>query len=740
MDIFNIKVMFGTELIKVDHCDIDHISLITLIHATIKELSGRDEVPTEDCLVWIHLRWSGGYQALGWCDIEAKMLNYNGDSEKDDDKDCEDGEDGEGEGRQGNKGHNMQYFEDGEGEGRQAYEGHNSDSELEPKQVRIAKLMKSVPFKKMRSGEIKFEVDYKCKENGCPWRAHGSRLPDGITFKLKTLVDSHECHRIYNNKEAKVSWIAFKFENLVKRNPSICVKVISDLLREKYKVSVDIQRLYKAKKRALERLAKDHAQSFGKLRRYDYTVNQSFLDGCRLFIEVDGCHLKGPYGGVLLSAVALDANNGLFSLVVYICEKETQFNCEWFLSNLKIHVKFPSGRNLTFMSDRQKGVIQALQKHFPCANKRCCARHIYANFRITYKGDHFKKLFWRASRSSNVFDFKETLDEIGAINPDAKSWLQEIEPKHWSRHAYDQVIRCDHVTNNMTEAFNSMLGTHRAFSYLDLLEFIRRMVMRKFQERKKECEQWNSVLPPKVNAKILKNGKESRMLTIITARNKEYEILDPNEGYAINLDEYSCQCGGWKVSGIPCRHAMAAISHHCSKSEVKEIVNEYVHQSLTKSAYLQTYQGMIHPIPDQKRWPEVHHCLLIEGQTEHIDPPPRTVQPGRPKIQKKREPNEGSKGGKFGTVTCKLCNQVGHNKISCKSKKNKLRSVAAIQTESIHCCRDSHQLRIDSLAAVIQTQSRINRRRDSDPAPNQSRRRNANRSLFFLDHRRGEGS
>ncbi|TXG64295.1 hypothetical protein EZV62_011289 [Acer yangbiense] len=464
-------------------------------------------------------------------------------------------EDGEREGTQAYEGHNRQFGEDGrqanEGEGRHVdgddgiinecmalFEGYElksddeyfSDSELELEQVRIAKLMKGVPFKKTMSGEIKFKVGqtfdnaeqmrevfreyaiqevvtldrvksdlvrqtYKCKEDRCPWRAHGSRLLDGITFKLKTLVDIHECHRIYNNKEAK-----------------------------KNKVSVDIQRLYKAKKRALEGLAKDHAQSF---------------------------------------------------------------------------------------------------------------------------------------------------DEISAINPDAKSWLQEIEPKHWSRHAYDQVIRCDYVTNNMTEAFNSMLGTHRASSYLDLRKFIRRMVMRKFQERKKECEQWNSVLSPKVNAKILKNSKESRMLTIITVGNKEYEILGPNEGYAVNLGEYSYQCGSWQVSVIPCRHAMVAISHHCGKVEVKETVNKYVHQSLTKSAYLQTYQGMIHPIPDQKRWLEVPHCLLIEGQTEHIDPPPRIVQLGRPKIQRKREPDEGPKGGKSGTMTCNICNQVGHNKRTCKSKKNK---------------------------------------------------------------------
>ncbi|KAK2635122.1 hypothetical protein Ddye_029914 [Dipteronia dyeriana] len=92
---------------------------------------------------------------------------------------------------------------------------------------------------------------------------------------INTLVDKHECHRVYNNKEAKVKWIASKFENLVKTNPSVSVKVIGDLLMENYRVSVDVQRLYNARKRALTGLAKDHAKCFDLLRRYAYMVNQS---------------------------------------------------------------------------------------------------------------------------------------------------------------------------------------------------------------------------------------------------------------------------------------------------------------------------------------------------------------------------------------------------------------------------------------------------------------------------------
>ncbi|KAI9156160.1 hypothetical protein LWI28_001475 [Acer negundo] len=199
MDIFTVNVKFGAKVVEVGQCDCDHLSLISLIRATIHELSEKDEVPDENCHIWIHLPWSGeivfelekicyvpsppegstsrpnkepevldqhgGYQTLDWCDFEAEMLNYDGGNEKDDDKDVEDGEDGEKEGRQVNEGQNMQYvkvqvfkeeYVDGDDdilkECMDLFEGYQSksndeyfsDSELEPKQIRIAKLMKDI--------------------------------------------------------------------------------------------------------------------------------------------------------------------------------------------------------------------------------------------------------------------------------------------------------------------------------------------------------------------------------------------------------------------------------------------------------------------------------------------------------------------------------------------------------------------------------------------------------------------
>ncbi|KAK2634534.1 hypothetical protein Ddye_029326 [Dipteronia dyeriana] len=157
----------------------------------------------------------------------------------------------------------------------------------------------------------------------------------------------------------------------------------------------------------------------------------------------------------------------------------------------------------------------------------------------------------------------------------------------------------------MIEAFNSMLSTHRAASYLDLLKFIRRMVMRKFSHRKEECSRWSSVLPPMVHAKILKHNRESRTLAMIAAWNMEYELIGASGGYVVKLREFNCECGSWQVSGIPC----------CGRAAMKDNVAEFVHSSLTRSAYIQTYVSMIHPIPDQKRWPEVPACIMNPGVT-----------------------------------------------------------------------------------------------------------------------------
>ncbi|WOG86678.1 hypothetical protein DCAR_0205895 [Daucus carota subsp. sativus] len=51
-------------------------------------------------------------------------------------------------------------------------------------------------------------------------------------------------------------------------------------------------------------------------------VTKGFRAGCRPLIGLDGCHLKGPYGGQLLSAVVADSNDGMYSIAWAVVEAE----------------------------------------------------------------------------------------------------------------------------------------------------------------------------------------------------------------------------------------------------------------------------------------------------------------------------------------------------------------------------------------------------------------------------------
>lgn len=51
-------------------------------------------------------------------------------------------------------------------------------------------------------------------------------------------------------------------------------------------------------------------------------MTKGFLEGCKPFLGLDGCHVKGPFGGVLLCTVSIDKNKGLFPVAYAMVEVE----------------------------------------------------------------------------------------------------------------------------------------------------------------------------------------------------------------------------------------------------------------------------------------------------------------------------------------------------------------------------------------------------------------------------------
>ena len=69
--------------------------------------------------------------------------------------------------------------------------------------------------------------------------------------------------------------------------------------------------------------------------------NVGFLEGCRPIIGLDGCHVKGRFGGKILSATAKDENDNIFPVALAVAEQENRDSWVWFLQQFSNDIGNP---------------------------------------------------------------------------------------------------------------------------------------------------------------------------------------------------------------------------------------------------------------------------------------------------------------------------------------------------------------------------------------------------------------
>ncbi|KAL6581491.1 hypothetical protein OROMI_007414 [Orobanche minor] len=137
-------------------------------------------------------------------------------------------------------------------------------------------------------------------------------------------------------------------------------------------------------------------------------------------------------------------------------------------------------------------------------------------------------------------------------------------------------------------------------------------------------------------------------------------------GYCVNLQQQTCSCRVWDLTGIPCSHAICAIK------KLRQNTYDFVSHWFKNEAYMKTHSNGLEVLRGSPLWEEV------AGGT--ISPPPIMKQlRGRPKKQRRREGWEGREKsiskGKFSRMTrvdrvmhCGLCRKKGHNRSCCPTK------------------------------------------------------------------------
>ncbi|KAJ4974525.1 hypothetical protein NE237_007699 [Protea cynaroides] len=539
----------------------------------------------------------------------------------------------------------------------------------------------------------KARVTAVCASEGCKWRIHALPTSDEVTFMVKSYYPDHTCSRLLKNSNATSTWIATKLASKLRTDPDMKTESIHAALNAKYGINPHKQQLYRARKIARQETEGSFKISYAQLPKYGELLREKnpgtvfklqpheridfsqppvfkrlficldackkgFLRGCRPFIGLDVCHLRGTYEGVFLSAISIDGNNGLFPLAFAVVESETKDSWSFFLYNLYSTIDTAiDGLPLTFMSDKQKGLSDAIEEIFPDAFHRNCCQHLYSNFNAQFTGMQLGNDFWAACKASSAVQFQKAMSKIQIHNKEAHDWLLKNPVGKWARHAFDHRAKSDHITNDMTKSFSQWIDYLKGKPILTLIDSIRVKLMSRLHRRFEKGCSYKGKLTPRMKKKLELVKSDARFCMPIPAGGNEFEVAEANSRrFVVNLNNKTCDCGVWECSGIPCKHAASALIFK------RQNLEDYCDKYYTMERYMQAYGEMIHPLPDLTN-------LEASGEGGVLQPPLLRRLPGRPHKNKKRELGEAEPGAfRRGarTVRCDICKETGHNRRTCQ--------------------------------------------------------------------------
>ncbi|XP_057774503.1 uncharacterized protein LOC130993584 [Salvia miltiorrhiza] len=312
----------------------------------------------------------------------------------------------------------------------------------------------------------------------CKWTVFASLVEAHDYFMIKTYFPTHTCGRKSNNKLVSSKWIATKYQNVFRVQPNLPIKLLADDLRTRYKTIVGRDRLYRARTTGQEMMRGSVEGHYALLRRYvaelmrvdpegtyrlslgeesvfkglyigHSALRHGFKKSCRPIIGLDGCFLKTYLGGILLAAVGKDGNNQMFPLAWAVVEVENESCWNWFLEILLQDLGITDGNGWSFISDQQKGLMNAVSKLAPLAEHRNCARHVYMNWKKQHKGTSLKNIFWGIVKSTYEQEYKLKLEELKAENVAAYEDFVARDVKRFCK-AFISLSPCsDMVDNNI---------------------------------------------------------------------------------------------------------------------------------------------------------------------------------------------------------------------------------------------------------------------------------------------------
>ncbi|KAK8674102.1 hypothetical protein V6N13_112400 [Hibiscus sabdariffa] len=233
-----------------------------------------------------------------------------------------------------------------------------------------------------KDDKIRFRV--VCKE-GCDWTLYARKFTKDAndpTFQIRTYKSKHTCCKDYANRNMDYKWLCNKYMHCFLVDPNFSLSSFESLVYKDYVLIVPSEQYSKIGSYAEEIRNTNPGSSVlckldGGLFQKMYVSFKACVSGlahCRPFISIDGCHLKGKFGGQLLSAVGVDANDCIFPIAYAVVEIENTDTWKWFINLLSKDINIENQHSWTWMSDRQKIICPINQFIVDLDEKSCSCR------------------------------------------------------------------------------------------------------------------------------------------------------------------------------------------------------------------------------------------------------------------------------------------------------------------------------------------------------------------------------
>jgi hypothetical protein len=391
---------------------------------------------------------------------------------------------------------------------------------------------------------------------------------------------------------------------------------------------------------------------------------------CRPVISIDGTHLKGSYVGKMLIAVSKDANGYIIPLAYAIVDEETNESWSWFLEQFGKHVRFPDERSLCVISDRHKGIINAMNTledwMEPKAYHRYCLRHIRSNFMSKFKSVELKRLCWGIGCTSQPRKYRHLVRQMRDQSEEAWNYLKNIRLDKWTIVHDDGHRRWGNLTTNISESMNNALRGCRLLPIKAIIQHTFDKTVQHFRKHREIAVSCNTGLPPRIWGTFNLSSARAREHTVAEfSRDRGiYKVtsrLHPNNDggneYTVEFTKRRkvCSCFKWQTQRLPCSHAIAVFDHRGVSR------HDYVHKVHKTKTYRNQYDSDFYPLAHPDTWREANWSI-------RADPNKLIVGvPGRKKSARIHNEMDAHHPEEAGPRCCSICRLPGHNMLTCRN-------------------------------------------------------------------------